>query len=111
MYQEGCYGCSQSFLWSGYRTSSYPRKPASFQIMDILHIRPDHQVPSALGPLQDFCRTKSVQNIVSHNTERTQTPETEKDLKFGINRILSEEFGNRGSVVSNGKLSELHINK
>lgn len=107
MYQDGCYGCSQSFLWSGYRTSSYPRKPASFHIMDILHIRPDHKVPSALGPLQDFCRTKSVQNIVSHNTERTQTPlEREKDLKFGINRILSEEFGNRGSV-SNGMFNNV----
>jgi hypothetical protein len=57
MYQDGCYGCSQSFLWSGYRTSSYPRKPASFHIMDILHIRPDHQVPSALGPFTILLHT------------------------------------------------------
>ena len=69
--------------------------------MDILHIRHDHQVPSALGPLQDFCRTKSVQNIVTAS-HRPQPIETSKNLKFGINRILSEDFGVR-TTVTNGK--------
>ena len=102
MYQDGCYGCNQSLLWPGYRT--YPRKPTSFHIMDILHIRQEQQTPSALGPLQDFCRTKSVENIVSPiNQERLPIIGTPKDLKFGINRILSEDFGHKSPVI-NGKI-------
>ncbi|VDI33917.1 homeobox protein HLX1 [Mytilus galloprovincialis] len=102
MYQDGCYGCNQSLLWPGYRT--YPRKPTSFHIMDILHIRQEQQTPSALGPLQDFCRTKSVENIVSPiNQERLPIIGTPKDLKFGINRILSEDFGHKSPVINENR--------
>lgn len=59
------------------------------------------QPPSALGPLKAFCTTKRVQRYVTDGDwsgesrregEGTGQP---KHLKFGINRILSEDFGKK----------------
>ena len=119
MYPNSCTGCPQAAMWPSLNYFAYPagdffhfsRKTQSFRISDILHPNAASTVPlalcpaktvpdSALGPLQAFCTVKRVQNFVAQPSVRPISPVRQdaennnvKDLKFGINRILSEEFG------------------
>ena len=73
------------------------------------------QTSSALGPLKAFCATKQVQRLVSsdfsnskehnkghNNNDRRENVLPDTNLKFGINRILSEDFG-KTNDEDNGK--------
>ncbi|XP_061194179.1 H2.0-like homeobox protein [Saccostrea echinata] len=90
------------------------RKNPSFRISDILDAQkpplpfPVYKVPdtsvggsgcrtqSALGPLQAFCTSKSVHSFVSDSlSSRNVEQRPPKQLKFGINTILSEDFGKK----------------
>lgn len=122
----GCYpGHSGASIWApaSYSDSSFynfSRKAQAIHISDILHFQnsinglqqaelknSSHMAlsqNSALGPLQAFCTTKNVQNYVSSNKSEdtsnctsNQNGQNSKSLKFGINRILSEEFGKTNS--------------
>ncbi|KAK3094031.1 hypothetical protein FSP39_023183 [Pinctada imbricata] len=61
---------------------------------------------SALGPLQAFCTVKRVQNFVAQPSARPLSSPAldqsgQKQLKFGINRILSDEFGKESHEKEN----------
>ncbi|XP_021344255.1 uncharacterized protein LOC110444171, partial [Mizuhopecten yessoensis] len=100
---------------------NFSTKKPSFHVTDILHVHSGttpllschppgvlppgcQQSPSALGPLKAFCTTKRVQRYVTDGEDR-RTSESRapgvtgqsKHLKFGINRILSEDFGRKSS--------------
>ncbi|XP_069119093.1 H2.0-like homeobox protein [Argopecten irradians] len=104
---------------------SFSTKKPSFHMTDILHVHSGtaplltchpagvlppgcQQSHSALGPLKAFCTTKGVQRFVADADDRrsseTRPPGTTgqtKHLKFGINRILSEDFGRKSSEKEN----------
>jgi hypothetical protein len=99
-------------LNSSYAAAS--RKNPSFRISDILDVPnpslpfPVYKVPdtpdggsgcrtqSALGPLQAFCTSKRVHSFVSDSlSSRNVEQRPSKQLKFGINAILSEDFGKK----------------
>ncbi|XP_021353738.1 H2.0-like homeobox protein isoform X1 [Mizuhopecten yessoensis] len=104
---------------------NFSTKKPSFHVTDILHVHSGttpllschppgvlppgcQQSPSALGPLKAFCTTKRVQRYVTDGEDR-RTSESRapgvtgqsKHLKFGINRILSEDFGRKSSEKEN----------
>lgn len=126
----GCYpGQSTASIWAPASYSdpsfyNFSRKTQPISLSDIFHFQnslsgiqhaeiknSSHMTlsqNSALGPLQAFCTTKNVQNYVSSNKtdsesdcSSNQNGQNSKSLKFGINRILSEEFGKTNSEKEN----------
>ena len=63
-------------------------------------------LPSALAPLQALCSadvtsySHTCRNVQKSHSERT---DSNSSLKFGINRILSEDFGKERTEKGNGK--------